>query len=73
MSLQIHNKSEIKSVVGAGLQEWSVREVDGVYYLDVKMKDKKAKSLSVELVAERKLDKSNNKHCLLYTSDAADE
>ena len=61
MSLQIHNKSEIKSVVGAGLQEWSVREVDGVYYLDVKMKDKKAKSLSVELVAERKLDKSKNK------------
>jgi len=61
MSLKIQNKSEIKSVEGRGLKEWSVRELNGVSYLDVKMQDKKAKNLKVKVVAELKLDDENHK------------
>jgi len=61
MSLQINNKSEIKSVVGTGLKEWSIRELDGVSYLDVKVKDKKTKNLKVTVTAEFKLDDKNHK------------
>ncbi|MFT5906700.1 MAG: hypothetical protein ACI9E1_002312, partial [Cryomorphaceae bacterium] len=61
MSLVLNHKSEIKSVTGDGLKEWSVRESDGVDYLDIRTKDPKVKKLKVTMVAERLLDKSNTK------------
>ncbi len=61
MSLVINHKSDIKSVTGDGLKEWSVRELAGVHYLDVRTKDPKVKTLKVIMISERLLDKSNTK------------
>ena len=61
MSLVLKHKTDIKSVTGKGLKEWSVREVNGVHYLDVRMSDAKAKELKLKLVAELLLDGADTK------------
>ncbi len=58
MSLAIRHKSDIKSVIGEGLKEWSVREHEGVHYLDVRANDADIEDLDVDVHAELKLDKS---------------
>ena len=56
MSLVLKNQAKIKSVAGAGLKEWSVREQDGVSYLDVRMTDAMAKELKLTVIAEHQFE-----------------
>ena len=58
MSLVLSHKSDIKSVTGAGLKEWSVRELEGIHYLDIRALDPKTKQLKVTVIAEHLLDES---------------
>ncbi|MGJ8655104.1 MAG: hypothetical protein ACSHX6_01535 [Akkermansiaceae bacterium] len=61
MSLVLNHKVDVKSVRGKGLKEWSVREVDGVHYLDVRMTNPKAEELKLVMEAELLLDGGETK------------
>ena len=56
MSLQLSHKVDQLTVTGANLKSWSVREIKGKFYLDIKPLDKKVTELALNIQVKQKVE-----------------